>query len=121
MERLDSLLAQRHDRLEVIVVDDGSHDRSGDLAESVAARDERVRVVHTSNRGLGAARNEGLRHATGDLLGFVDSDDVDPPDAYAALVQRILEFPRRPGDRRHGATRGRRGQAGAVADPAAPR
>jgi glycosyltransferase involved in cell wall biosynthesis len=90
VECLDSLLAQRHDRLEVIVVDDGSNDRSGDLAESVAARDERVRVVHTSNRGLGAARNEGLRHATGDLLGFVDSDDVLPPDAYAGLVERIL-------------------------------
>ena len=90
VECVESLLAQRHSRLEIIVVDDGSNDRSGDLAESVAARDERIRVVHTPNQGLGAARNEGVRHATGDLLGFVDSDDVLPRDGYAALVERIL-------------------------------
>ena len=90
VECLDSLLAQQHRRLEIIVVDDGSNDRSGDLAESVAARDERIRVVHTANQGLGAARNEGVRHATGDLLGFVDSDDVVPRDGYAGLVERIL-------------------------------
>ena len=90
VECLESLLAQRHSRLEIIVVDDGSNDRSGDLAESVAARDERISVVHTPNQGLGAARNEGVRHATGDLLGFVDSDDVLPRDGYAALVERIL-------------------------------
>jgi glycosyltransferase involved in cell wall biosynthesis len=90
VECLESLLAQRHRQLEIIVVDDGSNDRSGDLAESVAARDERIRVVHTHNQGLGAARNEGVRHATGDLLGFVDSDDVLPRDGYAALVERIL-------------------------------
>jgi CDP-glycerol glycerophosphotransferase len=89
VECLESLLAQRHRRLEVIVVDDGSTDRSGDLAEAVAARDERVRVVHTRNRGLGAARNEGVRHATGDLLAFADSDDVIPPTAYDGLVERI--------------------------------
>ena len=46
---------------------------------SYAVRDPRVRVVHTHNRGLGAARNEGLRHVTGDLLLFPDSDDVVPP------------------------------------------
>ncbi len=45
-----------------------------------------MRVVHTVNHGLGAARNEGIRHATGDLLAFCDSDDVVPPTAYAALV-----------------------------------
>ena len=56
---------------------------SGEIAESYAARDPRVRVVHTDNRGLGAARNEGLRHVTGDLLAFADSDDVVPPGSYA--------------------------------------
>ena len=66
--------------LEVVVVDDGSPDESGAIAESYAARDPRVRVVHTENRGLGAARNEGLRHVTGDYLAFADSDDVVPAD-----------------------------------------
>ena len=83
---LDSILAQTHAHLDVVVVDDGSPDASGDLAEEYAARDPRVRVVHIDNRGLGAARNEGLRHVRGDYVGFADSDDVVPPTAYAALV-----------------------------------
>lgn len=83
---LDSILAQTHRELDVVVVDDGSPDASGDIAEEYAARDPRVRVVHVDNRGLGAARNEGLRHVRGDYLGFADSDDVVPPTAYAALV-----------------------------------
>ena len=90
---LDSVLAQSSSLgrvgLEVVVVDDGSPDDSGAIAESYAARDPRVRVVHTENRGLGAARNEGLRHVTGDLLAFADSDDVVPPGAYAALLRQL--------------------------------
>lgn len=82
---LDSLLAQSHEALEVIVVDDGSTDSSGAIADAYAERDPRIRVVHTANRGLGAARNEGLRHAHGELLAFADSDDVVPPEAYATL------------------------------------
>jgi glycosyltransferase involved in cell wall biosynthesis len=83
-ECLDSVLAQEGP-LEVVVVDDGSTDETGDVAEAYAAREARVRVVHTENRGLGAARNEGLRHVRGELLAFADSDDVVPPGAYAAL------------------------------------
>ena len=85
---LDSVLAQSHDALEVIVVDDGSTDSSGAIADTYAERDPRVRVVHTDNRGLGAARNEGLRHAHGELLAFADSDDVVPPEAYATLLRQ---------------------------------
>ena len=73
-------------QLEVVVVDDGSPDDSGEIAEQYAARDPRVRVVHIDNHGLGAARNEGLRHVRGDYVGFADSDDVVPPTAYATLV-----------------------------------
>src|SRR3954468_23229479 len=91
---LDSVLAQASSLgrvgLEVVVVDDGSPDSSGEIAESYAARDPRVRVVHTPNQGLGAARNEGLRHVTGDLLLFADSDDVVPPGAYAALLKQLM-------------------------------
>jgi glycosyltransferase involved in cell wall biosynthesis len=94
---LDSVLAQagtlgqargRHG-LEVVVVDDGSTDATGDLADEYAARDPRVRVVHTENRGLGAARNEGFRHVRGDLLAFADSDDVVAPSAYAVMVRDL--------------------------------
>ena len=90
---LDSVLAQSdtlgRTGLEVVVVDDGSPDAVGEIAEAYAARDPRVRAVHTENRGLGAARNEGLRHVTGDLLMFADSDDVVPPGSYAALQRRL--------------------------------
>ncbi len=85
---LDSVLSQSHSELEVIVVDDGSTDSSGLVADAYAERDPRVSVVHTDNHGLGAARNEGLRHVTGDLLAFADSDDVVPAGAYETLVRQ---------------------------------
>lgn len=88
---LDSLKAQRHRSWTAVVVDDGSPDRSGEIAEQFAARDERIHVVHTANRGLGAARNEGLRHldADADFVAFLDSDDMLPPTAYADMVGRL--------------------------------
>lgn len=86
---LDSLLAQQHRELEVVVVDDGSTDASGRIADDHAGRDARVRVVHTPNRGLGAARNEGLRHVTGEYVAFLDSDDVLPPTAYVVLLRAL--------------------------------
>jgi glycosyltransferase involved in cell wall biosynthesis len=90
---LDSVLAQSETLgrtgLEVVVVDDGSPDEVGEIADFYAAADPRVRAVHIENRGLGAARNEGLRHVTGDLLMFADSDDVVPPGSYAALLRQL--------------------------------
>ena len=83
---LDSILGQTHRNLQVVVVDDGSPDSSGQIAESYGERDARVHVVHTENRGLGAARNEGLRHVVGEYVAFADSDDVVPATAYATLV-----------------------------------
>ena len=88
-ECLDSVLASTWPDLEVVVVDDGSTDGSGDLADEHAARDPRVRVVHTANRGLGAARNEGLRHTTGSLMAFADSDDRVPAAAYDVLHRQL--------------------------------
>lgn len=88
---LDSLLAQSLRDLEVVVVDDGSPDDSGEIAERYAANDPRVRVVHIENRGLGAARNEGIQHATGSYLGFCDADDAMPARALEALLGLALE------------------------------
>jgi CDP-glycerol glycerophosphotransferase len=88
---LDSLLAQTWRTWEAIVVDDGSPDRCGEIAEAYAARDARIRVVHVTNGGLGSARNVGVRHAAGEFLAFLDSDDVLPPDALSLLVGTLLD------------------------------
>jgi glycosyltransferase involved in cell wall biosynthesis len=86
---LDSVLGQEGVPLEVVVVDDGSTDSSGDIADRYAAGDPRVHVVHTENHGLGAARNEGAGRVTGEWLAFCDSDDVVPPGTYATLAATL--------------------------------
>ncbi|WP_326551195.1 glycosyltransferase family 2 protein [Micromonospora sp. NBC_01813] len=85
-ECLDSLAAQTHADVEFILVDDGSTDGSGDIAAARAAADPRFQLIRQPNRGLGAARNTGIRAATGDYLAFADSDDVLPLYAYEVLV-----------------------------------
>lgn len=72
---VSSVLQQTHKDLELILVDDGSTDGSGELCETLANEDKRIRVVHQSNQGLSAARNTGINHATGDYLAFLDGDD----------------------------------------------
>ncbi len=88
-ECLDSLLTQTYEHLEVILVDDGSTDRSADIARGYAERDPRVLVVRQENAGLGAARNAGLARSTGDLVTFADSDDTVPTDAYRLMVAAL--------------------------------
>ena len=83
---LDSLFAQTHTRLEIIAVDDGSPDRSGEILDAYAARDGRLRVIHQANGGLSAARNAGIAAATGEYLGFLDGDDTAEPGLYEALL-----------------------------------
>ncbi|MDG4763490.1 glycosyltransferase [Solwaraspora sp. WMMD406] len=83
---LDSLAGQTCSDVEFILVDDGSTDGSGDIAAARAAADPRFRLIRQPNRGLGAARNAGIRAAVGDYLTFVDSDDIVPPYAFELLV-----------------------------------
>ncbi len=77
--------------MEVIVVDDGTPDRSAELAAAAAAGDPRFRFVRRENGGLGAARNTGIELCRGRYLAFVDSDDVLPRDAWSPLIRSLEE------------------------------
>ena len=72
---VDSLTAQTHRNIEIILVDDGSTDLSGAICDEYAAADDRVRVVHQPNAGVSVARNVGIEAARGRWLAFVDPDD----------------------------------------------
>ena len=87
---VDSILGQTYEALEVILVDDGSKDRSGAICDAYAAKDSRVRVIHKENGGLSSARNAGIDAAKGTFLAFVDSDDWIERDAYAGMLEAAL-------------------------------
>lgn len=70
------LLNQSFQDLEIITVDDGSTDRSGEILDSLAQKDSRLRVIHKQNEGVGKARNDGMRYAQGDYIYFMDIDDL---------------------------------------------
>lgn len=72
---VNSLVNQTYRNLEIILVDDGSPDRCGEMCDAWAQRDSRIKVIHKKNAGLGMARNSGIEAATGDCIYFVDSDD----------------------------------------------
>jgi len=88
---IESLLAQTLTDIEIILVDDGSPDRSGEICDDYAARDSRIRVIHKANGGVSAARNDGLAQAVGEYVIFVDSDDCVPADAYALMCAKAEE------------------------------
>lgn len=92
---LDSICAQTWTDFEAILVNDGSTDNSGEICAAYARRDPRLKVVSRPNGGLSAARNTGLRHASGEFLVFVDSDDWverDMLDNYASEIVKWPEF-----------------------------
>ena len=88
-ECIDSILNQTYRNLEVLLIDDGSPDKSGEICEAYASKDNRIRVFHTINKGLSSARNLGLMNAEGEFIGFVDSDDWIEPNMYEALFKAI--------------------------------
>lgn len=88
---VDSILNQTYKDLEVLLIDDGSPDKCGDICDEYRRIDKRVRVFHTENKGLSAARNFGLKEANGDYIGFVDSDDWIEQDMYEVLLRRMQE------------------------------
>ena len=88
---LESVCNQTYSRIEIIVVDDGSKDTSGTIADEYAEKDERITVIHKANGGLSSARNEGIDHAKGEYYLFVDSDDYIDPETVERLLGAMLK------------------------------
>lgn len=84
---LDSIVAQTLHDIEIILVNDGSPDRSGEICGEYEARDTRIRYVEKANGGLASARNAGLAIARGEYIGFVDSDDWIEPNMYERMYE----------------------------------
>ena len=88
---IESVVNQTHKNLEIILVDDGSPDNCPAICDKWAKKDVRIRVIHKQNGGLSDARNAGLDIATGEYIGFVDSDDAVIPEMYEELLKNLQE------------------------------
>ncbi len=85
-QTIDSVLSQTYTDWELILVDDGSTDSSGNICDEACAKDSRIKVYHISNGGLSCARNLGLDNAAGDFIFFLDADDLLPSRAIETLL-----------------------------------
>ena len=91
---VDSLLAQEEykDQMEILLIDDGSPDKSGELCDRLAEAHKQIKAFHKPNGGLSSARNYGLDRATGEYVLFVDSDDVIEPDTLKKITEALDQF-----------------------------
>lgn len=90
---LDSILNQTFQNFELILVDDGSPDRCGDICDEYAVKDKRVKVIHKDNGGVSSARNTALNIAQGEYIMFCDSDDYVEPDWIQIMYEAINSYP----------------------------
>lgn len=89
---LESVCGQTYSRLEIIVIDDGSTDGTGNIIDELAKKDSRIITIHKENGGVSVARNTGLDIAKGDYIGFVDGDDIIESDMYELLLRNALKY-----------------------------
>ena len=89
---LQSLLRQTYTILEVLAIDDGSTDSSGEILDRLATTDSRIKVIHKENGGVTSARMAGIRNATGEWIGFVDGDDETEPDMFERLIRNAITY-----------------------------
>ena len=89
---IKSICNQTYKNLDIILVDDGSTDGSGEICDRFAQEDERVRVFHKENGGSSSARNLGIKEAKGEYIGFIDSDDYIEPDMYELLAGAVEKY-----------------------------
>ena len=91
-ECVQSILNQTYSDFELLLIDDGSTDRSGAIAEELAVNDSRIQVFHKENGGLSDARNYGIGRAQGEYLTFIDSDDYIAPEYLETLVELVVRY-----------------------------
>ena len=84
---IESLVNQTYSDLQIILIDDGSTDESGAIADEWQTKDPRIEVYHQQNQGQSAARNVGLQHAKGEYIAFVDSDDYIDSNYFSTMLQ----------------------------------
>lgn len=89
---IESIINQTYKNLEIILVNDGSTDLSGKKCDEWAQKDDRIKVIHKENGGVSSARNAGIDIATGDYIGFVDSDDLLERNMYEILIKDIKKY-----------------------------
>jgi len=87
---IESVLTQTYKNLEVVVVDDGSTDNSGEIVKALMLKDSRVKYIFQPNSGVSAARNNAIAHSTGEYLAFLDSDDLWLPQKLEKQMARII-------------------------------
>ena len=88
---LDSIINQTYKNIEVIVIDDGSSDTTGNILDQYTVKHGQIVVLHKQNGGVSSARMAGVEMATGEYIGFVDSDDYIEPDMYSKLLKNALD------------------------------
>ena len=89
---LDSIISQTYENLEIILVDDGSTDKSGEICDEYALIDSRIKVIHKKNGGIVSARKCGVLNATGEYITDVDSDDWIEINAYSYIVEKLRQY-----------------------------
>ncbi len=89
---IDSIVNQSYDKLEIILVDDGSTDSSGKLCDELQKKDSRIQVIHKSNGGASTARNAGVKHCIGEWIAFMDSDDFIQCNYIEELYRLCKEY-----------------------------
>ncbi len=91
-ECLDSIIHQTYQKLQIVLVDDGSTDSSGIICDEYAKKDSRITVLHQTNQGAGAAKNAGLELIKGDYFTFLDSDDYIELNMYEVLIEKMNNY-----------------------------
>lgn len=89
---LENLINQKYKNIEIIVVNDGSEDKTGEIIDSYTQKDSRIKVIHKKNEGVSIARNVGIDIAKGDYIGFVDGDDIVEEEMFEILIKNAVKY-----------------------------